>query len=359
MPEAYYNEIDPYAIGALQALMEDGFIMRGKIDSRPIQEVQPSDVKGFTQCHFFAGGGLWSVALRLAGWPDARPVWTGSCPCQPYSVSGKNARQSDERHLWPYWARLIRECDPAKIYGEQVAAAIAAGWADDVAHDLEAQNYAFASAVLPACGVKGAWHQRDRLWFVADGTGHDERGTWQPAESHRPEELQARGHSASSRFMAYSSGIGSWAGLCQGGAQQDGHGASGRSGAGCDVDDSAGARLEGRPRGGLCGEAASERPRDAGVAGPSGGALDDTRCDGSAAGLSAPARRSEGFAEITEHAGGGDDIIWLACPDGKFRPTVPGVRLLAHGYECRVPLLSLAGNAIDPRIAAQFIIATS
>ena len=29
------------------------------------------------------------AALRAAGWRDDRPVWTGSCPCQPFSAAGK------------------------------------------------------------------------------------------------------------------------------------------------------------------------------------------------------------------------------------------------------------------------------
>ena len=56
------------------------------------------DIAGYTQCHFFAGIGIWSYALRLAGWPDDRQVWTGSCPCQPFSAAGKGEAFNDERH---------------------------------------------------------------------------------------------------------------------------------------------------------------------------------------------------------------------------------------------------------------------
>ena len=172
---AYYNEFKPEAAHMLRQLIRDGLIADGEVDERSITEVTSDDIKGFTQCHFFAGIGGWSVALRLAGWDDTRPVWTGSCPCQPFSSAGKQKGKADERHLWPVWAKLIRECRPARIYGEQVASAIAHGWWDDVADDLEAEGYAVGAAVLPACSV-GRPHKRDRLWFVADASVRDDSG---------------------------------------------------------------------------------------------------------------------------------------------------------------------------------------
>jgi DNA (cytosine-5)-methyltransferase 1 len=172
---AYYNEFDPYAAQWLRNLITAGHIPLGDVDERSILEVKPDELKGYTQAHFFAGIGGWSLALRLAGWPDDRPVWTGSCPCQPFSAAGKQKAQSDERHLWPVWFRLIRECRPSIVFGEQVAGAIAKGWFDDAAHDLESQDYAVGSAVLPACGV-GAPHKRDRLWFVADSDFSNAQG---------------------------------------------------------------------------------------------------------------------------------------------------------------------------------------
>jgi DNA (cytosine-5)-methyltransferase 1 len=105
--------------------------------------------------------------LRLAAWPDDRPVWTGSCPCQPFSTAGTRKGFADERHLWPAWFSLIRELCPPIVFGEQVEAAIGWGWIDAVFSDLEQEGYACGTAVLPACGV-GAPHIRQRLWFVAD-----------------------------------------------------------------------------------------------------------------------------------------------------------------------------------------------
>lgn len=168
---AYYNEIDQYAAQWLRHLIQRGIIPPGEVDTRSILDVRPDDLKWFDQCHFFAGIGGWSIALRLAGWPDNRPVWTGSCPCQPFSTAGRRTAQSDERHLWPVWSGLIGKCRPPTIFGEQVAAAVANGWWDDVAADLEAKEYACAATILPACSV-GAPHRRERLWFMADSDFH-------------------------------------------------------------------------------------------------------------------------------------------------------------------------------------------
>jgi DNA (cytosine-5)-methyltransferase 1 len=164
---AYYNEFDPFAAAWLRNLIAAGHIAPGDVDERSIKDVKPSDLRGYAQCHFFAGIGGWSYALRLAGWGDERPVWTGSCPCQPFSTAGKQKGKKDERHLWPVWFNLIRECEPPVIFGEQVSSAINHGWLDETFDDLEEAGFSCGAAVLPACSV-GAPHRRDRLWFVAD-----------------------------------------------------------------------------------------------------------------------------------------------------------------------------------------------
>lgn len=162
----YYNEFNPQSAAMLRQMISDGLIPGGVVDERSILEVTPDDLKPYTQCHFFAGIGGWQYALQLAGWPPTRSVWTGSAPCQPFSAVGNQKGTEDERHLFPAWLNLIRECQPATVYGEQVAPAIAHGWLDDVYTGLESEGYAVGAAILPACAV-GAPHRRDRLWFVA------------------------------------------------------------------------------------------------------------------------------------------------------------------------------------------------
>lgn len=109
---ALYNEIEPYAVEWLRNLSTAGHIAQGDVDGRSIRELRAGDLAGRRQAHFFAGIGVWSHALRLAGWPDDAPVWTGSCPCQPFSVAGRGGGFEDERHLWPVWFELIRQCRP-------------------------------------------------------------------------------------------------------------------------------------------------------------------------------------------------------------------------------------------------------
>lgn len=161
---AYYNENSNEAADYLESLVCRGLIASGDVDRRPIQQVGADDLRKYGQCHFFAGIGGWSLALRLAGWPDDRPVWTGSCPCQPFSALGERKGFGDSRHLWPVWFPLIRERRPATIFGEQVARALF--WLDNAFSDLENIDYACAAADLPAACV-GAPHNRPRLWFIA------------------------------------------------------------------------------------------------------------------------------------------------------------------------------------------------
>jgi DNA (cytosine-5)-methyltransferase 1 len=175
MSKAYYNEIDPFAAQWLRNLIAAGHIAPGDVDTRSIVDVQATELAGYTQCHFFAGIGGWSRAMRLAGWPDDRPVWTGSCPCQPFSSAarGRNTGTASSNHLWPRWFNLIRECRPATIFAEQVAHARA--WMDAVCDDMEADNYFIWAAILPAYCVE-ADHVRERFYLACHAYSDSKSG---------------------------------------------------------------------------------------------------------------------------------------------------------------------------------------
>lgn len=163
---AYYNEFDKYPSAWLNNLITGGLIAAGNVDERSITDVLPEDVIDKTQCHWFAGIGVWSYALRLAGWPDSRPVWTASLPCQPWSSAGKGGKFEDERHLWPVFFRLVKECRPPVIFGEQVSSKDGLEWFATVQADLENAGYAVAAFDTCAAGV-GAPHIRQRLYWMA------------------------------------------------------------------------------------------------------------------------------------------------------------------------------------------------
>lgn len=164
---AYYNEIDPYAAQWLRNLIAAGHIAPGDVDERSIEDVTPDDLRPYRQCHFFAGIGVWSAALRGIGWPDGARIWTGSCPCQPFSSAGKGNGFGDERHLWPAFYHLIATCGPERVVGEQVASKDGLAWLDLVQTDMEAAGYPFGAVDLCVAGV-GAPHIRQRLWWMAD-----------------------------------------------------------------------------------------------------------------------------------------------------------------------------------------------
>ncbi len=164
---AYYNDIDPGKCEWVRELIKCGIVCPGEVDERRIEDVSPEDLKGFTQCHFFAGIAIWSYALRLAGWPDDRPVVSGSCPCTPFSSAGKMKGFADERDLWPAWFRLIEATKPPVIFGEQVINKEGLIWYDRTKADLNSLDYAVMGADLPASAF-GAPHIRQRLFFCGE-----------------------------------------------------------------------------------------------------------------------------------------------------------------------------------------------
>lgn len=173
MKTAFYNEIDRYCCDWLSNLMDAGEITPGTICDKSIEDVTPNEVVGYERVHWFAGIGAWDAALKLANWRG--PVWTASCPCQPFSSAGKGAGFADERHLWPALLHHIKHGKPQRVpvFGEQVASNDGLTWLDLVQGDMEAEGYAFWPFDLCAAGV-GAPHIRQRLYFVADPNIHEQ-----------------------------------------------------------------------------------------------------------------------------------------------------------------------------------------
>lgn len=198
-----YNEIEPYCLDWLSNLMDAAVITPGVIFDRSIEDLRPDELRGFDRVHFFAGMGLWDRALDDAGWPDdGRVVFSGSCPCPPFSSAGRTFRcprcdtpspvpnalrtgmfncvrcdhewLADSRHLWPDFFRLIRHCRPDYVIGEQVSSPDGYTWVDVVRASLEIVHYAFGAHVAPAAGV-GAPSMRHRIYWMADANSEPRR----------------------------------------------------------------------------------------------------------------------------------------------------------------------------------------
>ena len=173
--KVYYNDVDKYCCLWLENLMQGGLIPEGDIDNRSISLIKPSEVIDYDHCHFFAGLGGWAYAYSKQDYREyTGKVWTGSCPCQPFSTAGKGKGFTDERDLWPHWFHLITQCLPTTIFGEQVAGKNGLGWFERVQSDLDSLGYASAALDLPAGGF-GAKHKRSRLYWVAEDTTNTKR----------------------------------------------------------------------------------------------------------------------------------------------------------------------------------------
>jgi DNA (cytosine-5)-methyltransferase 1 len=314
---ATYNEIDPFAADWLERLIDAGHIAPGIVYRRSITALAAHDVAGPGQRHFFAGIGVWSYALRLAGVPDDADIWTGSCPCQPFSDAGARTGTDDDRHLWPEWFRLIRECRPAVVFGEQVASRDGLDWLDAVYADLEGAGYAVGSADLCAASV-GAPHRRQRFYFVAyarEGGRSIERAPWLHADRQPRHDAARRG--------------------------TDG-----------ELADHGSDRRQGRELTGSAARAVGGSGELGDAAGVGGGTrrLDQSHRR-SAFELDRPGATRGFWADA--------EWIWCRDPDGdprgRWRPVEPGAFPLAHGVADRVGRLRGYGNAIVAPLAAAFV----
>ncbi|ELA1614937.1 TPA: DNA cytosine methyltransferase [Klebsiella pneumoniae] len=349
-PFALYNEIDPFAAQWLRNLIAAGHIAPGEVDERSIEDVTPDDLRGFTQCHFFAGIGVWSHSLRLAGWPDDRPVWTGSCPCQPFSAAGKGDGFADERHLWPHFFHLISERRPQHVFGEQVAAGNANVWFDLVQADLEGMGYAFGLVPFTSAGI-GAPHIRERAYWVANaGSGRYDRRTAAAGQETR-----------AGAGIAIGVGIGGLgnANVARLEGLSGNDGAAGREGA-------TGPAAAPGFHDGLANTDNEQNSIAVSGCGHEHASTGREQDPAASAGLC-------GDYWTLEVNGFWRDADWLFCRDGKWRPVEPGTFPLVDGAAARlgrvepgvarvassnrVGRLKGYGNAINAQAAAAFICA--
>ena len=382
----YYNDTDSGAAYWLESLINEGLIPPGHVDRRSIADVQSHELTDYTQCHFFAGIAGWSLALQLAVWPSTRPVWTGSCPCQPFSSAGRGKGTDDERHLWPEFHRLIRECSPPTVFGEQVSGKAGVAWLSGVQADLEASDYAVGAITFPA-GSIGSPHQRQRLYWGASRMADTEHNGRDRSEGDAPKQGGNREDNGvsvgDSGRLEYTTGQ-------RGDRRADTTGQTGRDSA--EVSGSTGgmANTDSRQRNGRpAGEGCQPNRKATGREQGHGGAASDSETSRLADTHSGrlkgprplrhagnPAQDQDREVGRAEHAGW-SGAEWIECRDGKVRPAQPSLEQMADGLpgdmvpggysrfpvtksgepeqEARTMRLKGYGNAIVPQQAALFI----
>lgn len=127
-------------------------------------------------------------------WRGRVDVLTGGFPCQAFSLAGLRKGRDDERYLWPYMLKAIKEIQPSYIVGENVYGILSMVepicetdveepptlfgkgrtmrqrrsiyTVERICRDLEEAGYSVQPMVIPAAAV-GLPHRRDRVWFLA------------------------------------------------------------------------------------------------------------------------------------------------------------------------------------------------
>jgi DNA (cytosine-5)-methyltransferase 1 len=368
---ALYNENDAAAAHILQYMIDNGVIAPGVVTTKSIKELTPDDVIGFTQCHFFAGGGLWSVAARLAGWPDYERIWTGSCPCQPFSAAGKGGGEDDPRHLWPDFHRLIGAARPPVIMGEQVAGAAGYGWFDGVRADLAREGFAGRTVDFPACSVD-APHQRNRQYWAAGNMEYTPSVGWGEGW---PEPVVFSGRAASSGADASGVTQGDAFGSGLEGQHRNGNIIRGSQPTGSITPSDGGnslssnstfAVVQRQPPAGDQQNAGKDEglyasnhlANGSGQSGISGRPGETRRSqDPYDRGTRAVSRREPADAHGGRNGTYWSGAEWIVCHDDKARRTQSGLRFLVDGLPGRIHLWRVGGNAIVPEAAKEVIAA--
>lgn len=364
---AWYNEPDPFAANTLRNLIAAGHIAPGVVDTRDIREVEAYELAEFTQCHWFAGCGVWSYALRRAGWRDDEPIWSGSCPCPPFSQAGPGQtcprcgsrhnichprktghfvclscgcdRLADDRHLYPEFARIIRDGKPSIVIGEQVASSDGRIWLAAVSADMETMGYAVAGADLCSAGFDGA-HIRQRNYFVGLADDDERPGTQGCSlgrgSGDRSHALERPGPGSGRFFERLANNNNNprsqgW-GECWDGADECFARPLGLAG-GLEHSNGGQSSTKSGNAGEMCGLSETQREPEHGAA------------------LSL---RGSGISATDAPMLGRTPVDWLYCRDGKWRAVEPGTFPLVDAAPARVGRLRMYGNALDAETATEF-----
>jgi len=150
---AAYCEWEAYAAAVLLARMED-------------QSLEPAPVWGGDMRDFNAQPFRGVVDILVAG-----------LPCQPYSLAGKQAGNSDRRSWGDgdgpivHFLRIVEESEPALVFLENVPAWVMGGHFRAVGEELCRLGYEIADPVFIAAEDVGAAHKRERVFVLAYRAG--------------------------------------------------------------------------------------------------------------------------------------------------------------------------------------------
>lgn len=110
---------------------------------------------------------IWDDLATFDGrpWRGKVDCITAGLPCQPFSVAGRKGGTSDSRWIWPDMLRVLDECQPSIVFGENVPGLRKRGL-PTILGDLTERGFDAAWGSFAAQEV-GAPHRRERLFILA------------------------------------------------------------------------------------------------------------------------------------------------------------------------------------------------
>ena len=175
-----FSGIGGFSLGLERAGMETVAFCEYDDKARQVLKKHWPDVPQYSDVRTLTKGQLDNDGITDIG------LICGGYPCQPFSTAGKRQGEEDDRALWKEYFRLIKEIRPTWVIAENVAGHISMGL-DNVLADLEGEDYAVQTFVIPACAVD-AKHRRDRVWIIANanklanGEQHINAKAWNNSE---------------------------------------------------------------------------------------------------------------------------------------------------------------------------------